>query len=119
MSQEVQTAPRSALSGICTLLVVGLLVGASLSGTDATVRDFGPDTANQRHAVRHITASVARAVRTFVGDHTKPALKPFRAARRPVEGPVGPARIASLPRAPVPLTVRVELLNLPPPAQRG
>ena len=108
-------APRTAFSGICTLVVVGLLIGASLSGTEPGFRELGSDGVNQRHAVRHITETVARAVRTLVGEPTRPALL---AAARPPKVPViritPDARLSDL-HGPPTANVRVALLDLPPP----
>ena len=114
------TVSRSAFSGICTLAVVGLLIGASLSGTEPGFRDLGQNAAHQRHAVRHITQTMARAVRTLVGDQTKPALsalpvgRPGRADRGLVGIPAN-GRHEAPPRS----NVRLALLNLPPPAVRA
>jgi hypothetical protein len=117
--QTRQTSPRSAFSGICTLLAVGLLVGASLSAVQPGIRDLGRDTAVERAAVRNLTVTLARAVRDFVGDKTKPAKLP--AARGPLSKPAPAWRIAPTVErlGSAPLSLRVELLDLPPPALRG
>jgi len=102
---------------MCALLVLGLLVGASLSAVQPGIRDLGRDTAGQREAVRQISETVAKAFRSMVGDETKPAL-------HAAPGTPSPARTRAIVRGGVergsgmaasPL-LRAEMLNLPPPA---
>jgi hypothetical protein len=114
-SEEI---PRSAFGSLCSLLVVSLLVGASLSAVEPGIRDLGRDTANQRLAVRHLTVSVARAVRQLVGEKHQAGQEPARnaGAIRPVLCSTVSASEHAGPRV---APIRVELLNLPPPARIG
>jgi hypothetical protein len=115
--RETTPRPAPALGGICTLLVLGLLVGASLSAVQPGIRDLGRDIAGNRDAVRHLSESVAKAFRSIVGDQTKPSLHTapaFRADTQPrAFALAAPSALLHEPRPP---RLRAELLNLPPPA---
>jgi hypothetical protein len=112
------SATRSAFSGLCTLLAVGLLIGASLSGTEPAV-DLSGSGSQQRHAVRHMTQKVARAVRSLMGERTKPGM-PATAARKDSERLPNRGTLAGRQRCSIAIEpLRDELVSLPPPGARG
>ena len=113
-------APRHGVAHATAVLVLGLIVAASVEPLRPIAREVQRETAPERAAVRELTATLAKAVRSLCGS---PTVKPvaFAAARTfgPLhsdeiehgtpstarEGPVGPALL------------RTELLDLPPPAR--
>jgi hypothetical protein len=108
---------RSALAGASALVVVALVLGADLKAARPLVRDLQRDNVVDRSAARHLTATLARAVRELVGQqseqpaiHAAPGLDlgPVDSVRVFARaGPETGARVLNL--------VRPALLNLPPP----
>jgi hypothetical protein len=108
---------RSALAGASALVVVALVLGSDLKPVRPAAREFQRESAVERAATRHLTASLARAVRELVGGqaHTPAIHTPLGIdlglALRP--GSNLPAASAEH-FAPV-ILLRAALLDLPPP----
>jgi hypothetical protein len=109
---------RSALAGASALMVVALVLGADLKAARPAVRDLQRDAAVERAAVRHLTASLARAVRDLVGPQShKSAIHAFVATDVGSAEVAGAVRAGFAPERASPLDLlRAALLDLPPPA---
>jgi hypothetical protein len=114
---------RTALAGASAILVVALVLGADLSTRPASgVGEFQREALVERPAVRHLTTSLARAVRELVGDGARmqgPAITAHLSWDLGPVMPVGMPVTAHQIDQPLPAMILLPaLIDLPPP-ERG
>jgi hypothetical protein len=109
-------ATRTALAGLSALLVVGVILGTTLATVEPGFRDAGRESHRDLTPARQFKASLAKAVRQLVGDHHKPAILERNALAARAGTEVQTPSISGEPKSVPSTLVRVELLNLPPPA---
>lgn len=107
---------RTALAGASALVVVALVLGADLKSPRPMVRESQRDSMVERAAVRHLTESLARAVRDLVGPQHQPAIH----AQLGLDLVPAPAAGSWPPSADqvggvLCILLRPEMLDLPPP----
>lgn len=98
------------------VIIVGLLIGVAVSSFKPGLRGIVRDAESQGQVTRHITATLARAVRELVGsDHHRPAIA---VAATFVEREPRLATLVAGNHTPGATTrlLRESLLALPPPA---
>jgi hypothetical protein len=107
---------RAAFIGLSALLVMGVVLGASLRPVEAVAATRESERAQT--PARQFSATLAKAVRELVGgEHHKPALAgrgPVKVAE-PLPAPAVPGTVCEGCQGSR-HTVRVESLDLPPPA---
>lgn len=111
---------RPSVAHATALLVLSLIVAASIDPLRPIAREVQRETAPERAAVRELTATLAKAVRSLCGS---PTVKPVSlAAVVSIGSGGGDARCvgrfaAHRASAPGPVRLRVALLDLPPPVR--
>lgn len=111
---------RHGVAHATAALVLGLLVAASIDPLRPIAREVQRETAPERAAVRELTATLAKAVRSLCGSPTvKPvALAGAAASAIDADGAATATRGRDASdAAPAPVRLRAELLDLPPPAR--
>ncbi|MEX2219059.1 MAG: hypothetical protein WD749_09900 [Phycisphaerales bacterium] len=112
--------PRATIAGLSALLVVGVLLGASLSGAETAALGARSEAAHRdRLAPRQFAASLARAVRELVGEPQKPVLQPAWVAVAPSAIRIEAAPTEAAPLAAPIARIALALLDLPPPSRRA
>ena len=116
---STRPGPRPSVAHATAVLVLSLVVAASIDPLRPIAREVQRETAPERAAVRELTATLAKAVRSLCGSPTvKPvALAGAIRATADASAAVGQSDTAPADRdQPRPVMPRVELLDLPPPA---